>query len=103
MARWAGAVPPNRQRPPVTHPPSVSQRVLISLRTAQVVLVVGHANCLRALIKNVQGLSDEEVRLLGARGQGARGQGPGARGQGAGAKGLGLRLGLGLGLRLGLG
>ena len=74
MARWAGAVPPNRQRPPLTLPPSVSQRVLISLRTAQVVLVVGHANCLRALIKNVQGLSDEEVRLLGARGQG-QGQG----------------------------
>ena len=48
--------------------------------------MVGHANCLRALIKNVQGLSDEEVRLLGA------GAGAGARaGAGAGAGG-GMRV-----------
>ena len=80
VGRRRSAEPPASTLEPL----ALSQRVLTSLRTAQVVLVVGHANCLRALIKNVQGLSDEEVRLLGA----GAGAGAGARpGTGAGAGG----------------
>jgi hypothetical protein len=58
--------------------------------------VVGHANCLRALIKNVQGLSDGEVRLLGA-GRARAGAWAGA-GAGAGAR-AGAGAGAGAGVR----